>query len=119
MRFQMIAACLTIASLSACRSWAVAQDKPKDDAKKSGTIIGELKSKKDTKDGKNTTIEVLAPGEEKARSYFVNWDPKIKGPIPKVLEAVRAAKVGDKVELKWVGTNHGPAIEQFEVIKKK
>lgn len=99
----------------ALSTWAGASQ---DDKKKSGTIIGELKSSKSVNDGKNTQIEVLAPGEEKARSYFVNFDPKIKGPIPQVLKAVRAASVGDRVELEWVSTNHGPAITAFKVLKK-
>src|SRR5438270_47609 len=66
----------------------------------------------------NVVIEVLAPGEEKARSYFVQHDPKVKGPIPDVLKAVRAAGVGDKVVFDWEATNHGPAIVKFEVLKK-
>ncbi|HZZ82442.1 MAG TPA: hypothetical protein VFE62_28345 [Gemmataceae bacterium] len=86
---------------------------------KSGKIIGEIKTMKDSKDGKNTHIDVLAPGEEKARAYFVQWDPKIKAPMPDVLKLVRAAKVGDRVELEWVGTNHGPAITAFKVLKSK
>jgi hypothetical protein len=85
---------------------------------KGGTIVGVVKASKNTQDGRNTTIEVLAPGEEKARSYFVNYDPKIKGPLPKVLAVVRTAKVGDRVELQWVPTNHGPAIVSFSVVKK-
>jgi hypothetical protein len=88
------------------------------ESKTSGKIVGEVKSLKNSKDGKNTNIEVLAPGEEKARSYFVNYDPKIKGPIPAVLSAVRHAKVGERVELDWISTNHGPAITAFKVLKK-
>src|SRR5262249_9904306 len=61
--------------------------------KRSGTIAGEIKSKKEH--GKNIVIEVLAPGEEKARSYFVQWDSKVNGPMPEVLKAVRAANVRD------------------------
>jgi hypothetical protein len=38
--------------------------------------------------------------------------------MPDVLKSVRAAKVGDRVELAWVGTNHGPAITAFKVLKK-
>lgn len=85
---------------------------------RSGTVTGELKAKKDTKDGKNTVVEVLAPGEEKARSYHVQYDEKSKGPLPDVLKAVRAAGVGDKVEFGWVATGHGPAITKFQVLKK-
>jgi len=61
---------------------------------------------------------VLAPGEEKARSYFVQYDQKIKGPLPDVLKAVRAASVGDQVVFDWEATGHGPAIVKFEVQKK-
>jgi hypothetical protein len=88
-----------------------------DDKAQTGTIVGELKSKTDTKDGKNTMIEVLAPGEEKPRRYHVLYDAKAKAPIKTVLEAVRAAKVGDKVEFEWVQTNHGPMIKEFKVFK--
>ena len=88
----------------------------KGDAKRSGTVSGEIKSKKEQNN--NVVIEVLAPGEEKARSYFVQHDPKVKGPIPEVLKAVRAAGVGDKVVFDWEATGHGPAIVKFEVQKK-
>ena len=88
------------------------------ETKKPFTVIGELKTQKDTKDGKNTTIEVLAPGEEKARSYHVTYDPKIKGPVPAILAAVRAAKIGERVEMECISTNHGPAIVSFRVLKK-
>lgn len=85
---------------------------------KTGTIVGELKSQKDTPDRKNTIIEVLAPGEEKARRYHVLYDPKAKKPIESVLAAVRAAKVGERVEFEWVQTGHGPAIKTFHVLVK-
>ncbi|MCI0738708.1 MAG: hypothetical protein L0Y72_06665 [Gemmataceae bacterium] len=89
-----------------------------DQKEKGGRIIGELKSQTNSPDGKNTIIEVLAPGEEKARRYHVQYDPKIKAPIKTVLAAVRAAKVGDVVEFEWVPTGHGPAIKAFQVFKK-
>jgi hypothetical protein len=85
---------------------------------RSGTVTGELKAKKDTNDGKNTVIDVLAPGEEKARSYHVQYDEKIKGPLPDVLKSVRGADVGDRVEIDWVASGHGPAIKKFQVVKK-
>jgi len=88
----------------------------KDAETRSGTIAGEVKSKKEQ--NHNIVIEVLAPGEEKARSYFVQFDPKIKGPIPEVLKAVAAANVGDQVVFDWEATGHGPAIVKFEVAKK-
>ena len=82
-----------------------------------GTIDGEVKATREQ--GKNAVIEVLAPGEEKARSYFVQFDPKLKAPMPEVLKAVRAAKVGDRVVFDWEATGHGPAIVKFEILKKK
>jgi hypothetical protein len=88
----------------------------KEPDKRSGTISGEIKSKKEQ--NHNIVIEVLAPGEEKARSYFVQFDPKIKAPIPEVLKAVAAANVGDKVVFDWEATNHGPAIVKFKVAGK-
>jgi len=94
-----------------------AQDKDK--KKRTGTVTGEIKSSKATPNGKNTIIEVLAPGEEKARAYRVQYDPKVKGPIESVLKAVRAAKVGDRVQLDWIDTGEGLAITKFEVLTKK
>jgi hypothetical protein len=86
------------------------------DNKASGrTVVGKLKSKIDTPDGKNTNIEVKAPGEEKARKYFLIYDPKLRKPLTKVLHAVRSASVGETVELEWVKTGHGPAITNFTV----
>ncbi|HKB02065.1 MAG TPA: hypothetical protein VKD90_07585 [Gemmataceae bacterium] len=96
-----------------CSPIAAQEEKPK-----TGTIFGERKSKKDTEDGKNTFIEVLAPGEERPRRYHVLYDAKARGPIESVLTAVRAAKVGDRVEFDWVQTGHGPAIKSFKVLKK-
>jgi hypothetical protein len=105
---------LVVPCLLIWASPAVAQEeKPK-----TGTIIGELKSQKDTPDGKNTFIEVLAPGEERPRRYHVLYDGKAKEPVESVLAAVRAAKVGDRVEFAWVQTGHGPAIKTFKVLKK-
>ena len=89
------------------------------DKKRSGTLIGEIKSLKKSPNGKNVVIEVLAVGEEKARPYRVQYDPKAKGPIPSVLKAVQEAKVGDFVSLEWVDTGEGFAIRVFEVLKKK
>jgi hypothetical protein len=86
--------------------------------RKTGTAVGEIKSTKNSPDGKNTSIEVLQPGEEKPRSYYVVYDPARNGPNPTVLAAVRAAGVGDRVSFDWMQTGHGPAITKFEVVKK-
>jgi len=102
-------------------AWVLGSASPaaaQDDKPKTGTIVGKVESKKDTEDGKNTFIEVLTPGEEKPRRYHVLYDAKAKGPIESVLTAVRAAKVGDRVELEWVQTGHGPAIKAFKVLPK-
>jgi hypothetical protein len=108
------AASLAIVFLVAYSFSAAAQEQKK----RTGKLTGELKSQKATPNGKNTIIEVLAPGEEKARAYRVQYDPKAKGPIPSVLEAVRAAKIGDRVQLEWIDTGEGLAIPAFEVLKK-
>lgn len=114
MRLRILGLCIVFAAIMVCLADAAQEQK-----KRSGTLTGELKSQMATPNGKNTIIEVLAPGEEKARSYRVQYDAKAKGPIPSVLEAVRAAKVGDRVQLEWVDTGEGLAIKSFEVLKKK
>jgi hypothetical protein len=108
-------ACMTFAltALVLCTT-SDAQEKKK----RTGNVTGDLVSSKATPNGKNVLIEVLAQGEEKARSYRVIYDKESKGPLPKVLEAVRAAKVGDRVELAWVDTGEGLAITSFQVLKK-
>lgn len=45
---------------------SAAQEKGK---QRSGIVTGELKTRKDAKNGRSVTLEILAPGEEKARSY--------------------------------------------------
>jgi hypothetical protein len=89
------------------------------DKKRTGSVTGEIKSKKDTPNGKNVILEVLAAGEEKARSYRVQYDPAVKGPLVDVLKAVRDAKVGDKTEFDWMDTGEGLAITKFQVLKKE
>lgn len=107
-------AALALLALAVLLNGAIdAQDK-----KRSGTLTGEIKSKKDSPNGKNVILEVLAPGEEKARPYRVQYDPAIKAPIATVLAAVRAANVGDRVQLEWVDTGEGLAIKTFQVLKK-
>ena len=105
---------LAAALLLVCGFSEAAQDKKK----RTGTVNGEIKSSKPTPNGKNTIVEVLAAGEEKARPYRVQYDPKVKGPIEEVLKAVRAAKVGDRVQMEWIDTGEGLAITSFQVLKK-
>lgn len=87
-------------------------------ARKTGSTTGEIKSSKKSPNGVNQIVEVLAPGEEKARPYRVMYDPEIKAPKRDVLAAVREAKVGDQVKFDWVDTGEGLAITKFEVVKK-
>ena len=101
-----------VVAMSECGGSAWGQER------RSGTVTGEVKSKKDTPNGKNVVVEVLAAGEEKPRPYRVQYDPTVKGPIPDVLKAVRAAAVGDTVEFDWVDTGEGLAIKKFQVLKK-
>lgn len=95
------------------------QDKLKEHSaskpQRSGTVTGIIRSKKDQ--GKNVVLEVQAPGEEKGRSYFVQFDPTVQGPIPEVLQAVRAAPIDSQVYLEWVATGHGPAIVRLQVLQ--
>ena len=111
---KIVGVSFVVAMVMVCGLLAAAQEKKL----RSGKLTGDLKSQKATPNGKNTIIEVLAPGEEKARKYHVQYDPKVKGPIPEVLKAVREAKVGDRVQLEWVDTGEGLAIKAFEVLKK-
>ena len=90
-----------------------------------GTVIGELKSRKDSKNGKSVTLEILGVGEEKARTYLVAYnpnDPKAKGPFEKLLAVVNTAKIGDRVHCDWVDTPKGSEggffVTAFHVLKK-
>ena len=116
MLHRMVVMSLTLAVLAAAGVAGIAQEKDK--KKRGGSLVGEVKSTKPTPNGKNVQLEVLAPGEEKARLYRVQYDPKVKGPMPKVLEAARAAKVGDRVQFEWVDTGEGLAMTSFEILKK-
>lgn len=93
------------------------QTEAQEKKKRTGTVTGEIKSSKPAPNKINHLIEVLADGEEKERKYRVAYDPSVKGPNKKVLEAVKAAKVGDRVRLEWV-EGEGYNITAFEVLKK-
>lgn len=92
---------------------------------RTGTVTGVLKSRKDAKNGRSVTLEILAPGEEKARSYFLAYNPKeakAKDRYVELLALVDAAKVGDRVECGWVyappGAEGGFFVTSFRVLKK-
>ena len=104
-------------------SGAIAQNKDKKE--RTGTVIGEFKSRKDSKNGKSVTLEILGAGEEKARAYLVAYnpnDPKAKGPFVELLAAVNTAKIGDRVQCEWVdtpkGSEGGYFLTAFKVLKK-
>src|SRR5262245_30800921 len=112
-----IVAFLFLVGLGLTITESTAQDKDK--KKRMGTVTGELQARKDTPNGKNVQLDILAAGEEKARTYRVQYDPKAKGPIAEVLEAAKAAKIGDRVQADWIDTGEGLAITTFQVLKKK
>jgi plastocyanin len=113
----MIARLVSMAFLAACFV-AACQTEAQEKKKRTGTVTGEVKSSMPTPNKINQFIEVLADGEEKERKYRVVYDKEVKGPNKKVLEAVKAAKVGDRVRLEWV-EGEGYNITAFEVLKKK
>lgn len=77
-----------------------------------GTTLGELKSVSPAKNKRDIEIEVLASGEEKARRYTVGAQQK------EILTAVKAAAVGDRVEIEWYDTIEGLCVDKFRVLKK-
>src|SRR5688572_19556360 len=78
---------------------SVAQDKKEGEKGKSGTVIGILVAK-----DKNS-IDVKAPGEEKARKYVPHWRggaPAEGGGLDKdMLKTFAKLKVGSRVQVKW------------------
>jgi hypothetical protein len=95
-----------------------ADGQDKDKKKRTGMVVGELQSRKDAPNKINVLVEILAAGEEKARQYRVAYDPKVKGPMPEVLKSVKAANIGDRVQIDWV-EGEGYNITAFQVLKKK
>jgi hypothetical protein len=95
-----------------------ADGQDKDKKKRTGMVVGELQSRKDAPNKINVIVEILGAGEEKARQYRVAYDPKVKGPMPDVLKAVKAANIGDRVQIDWV-EGEGYNITVFQVLKKK
>jgi hypothetical protein len=82
--------------------------------RKSGTLTGVVKSAKPTSNGRNVILEVLAPGEEEPRTYFVLGNP----PQPKMMDAARSARAGDHVRFDWVDTGEGLGIKSLEFVKR-
>ena len=95
--------------------FAEAQDKDK--KKRTGSVVGELTARKDAPKGPNVLVDIKADGEEKARTYRVAYDPKVKGPMPEVLKDVKEAAIGSRVQIDWV-EGEGYNITSFKVLKK-
>ena len=106
-----------------CAQWPV-MAQGKDEKERTGTLIGELKSRKDSKNGKSVSLEILAPGEDKPRRYLVAYnpkDPKAEAPFRELRAKVYTASVGDRVRIDWVnapkGSEGGFFVTAFEVLK--
>lgn len=56
---------------------------------------------------RDVEIEVLAPGEEKAHRYTVGAQQK------ELMAAVKAATVGDRVEIEWFDTVEGLCVDKW------
>jgi len=96
--------------------WAAQENAKK---RRTGTVIGELKSRKETNKGKNVILEILAAGEERARAYAVLYDPKTKGPNAEVLATLNTAKIGDRVKCDWAYLDEGgPVVMGLQVFRK-
>ncbi len=100
-------------------------DSTAQDKERTGSVIGVLVARKDAKNSKSVTLDILATGEEKARAYFVAYnpgDPKAKGPFLELLALVNTAKIGDRVHCDWVnspkGSEGGFFLTSFKVLKK-
>lgn len=76
--------------------------------KRTGKTLGTLQARQD-----NKFIEVLGDGEEKARRYFVH--AKLSD---KLLLSVRQVPIGSRVSVDWVFTNHGPILQNIDVLAK-
>ncbi len=85
-----------------------ASDDKKIEEKRVGKTLGTLQSRTDDR-----WIEVLGDGEEKARKYFFH----AKMP-DKLLVNVRQVPIGSRVSVDWLFTNHGPMVQNIEVLAK-
>jgi len=77
---------------------------------RTGLVTGELKSRKDATNRQSVTLQILAPGEEKARFYILSYnprDPKAKDRYTELRVLVDAARIGDRVECGWVNSPEG------------
>src|SRR5262245_44585298 len=105
-RFLGLLAAISIVALSA-NSFSRAEDKSREEKKsekKSGTVVGVITKKGDSKK-REVWIEVTADGEEKGRRYVPHWRggaPKDGGGLDKEMaKMIEDLKVGQRIRLEW------------------
>ncbi len=104
---RVLGVCVVIALLAADQAGGAQLKKLR-----TGTTVGELKSVSPAKNKRDLEVAVLAPGEERARRYTVGAHQK------ELLVVVKAAEVGDRVEVEWFDTVEGLCVDKFQVLKK-
>jgi hypothetical protein len=102
------------AAILAGSVWA-ADDKPREPAKKAGTVVGTVTAKE------KNWLEVKADGEEKARRYMARWVGGAPaaggGPDKKMVETIAKIKVGSRVRLGWE-FDERPRVVKVEVLRQ-
>jgi hypothetical protein len=89
-----------------------ADDEPKKDAVKKGTVTGVVTARGDN------WIEVKADGEEKARRYVPHWRGNAGGGFDKeMLAKIKEVPVRSRVRIEW-SFEERPRVEKIEVLKK-
>jgi len=85
--------------------------------RKTGTILGFVTDKGNSKAMNNAWVEIKADGEEKGRRYWPAADRKIGGPDREILAAIRAVAIGARVQIEWIDAGDGKDITKFQVLK--
>jgi hypothetical protein len=88
-----------------------------EEKRRTGALTGTVTDKGDSKDGRNSFVEVKGDGEEKGRKYWPVGDKKRGGPDREILAAIRKVDKGARVRLEWVDAGDGKDISKFEVLK--
>jgi hypothetical protein len=79
---------------------------------KTGVVAGEVRAIQTARNKRDMELELLAPGEEKARKYTVGAHQKV------LLETLKFLQVGDRVEIDWFDTVEGLCVEKLRLLKK-
>ncbi len=87
------------------------------DKRRTGTIVGLVTDKGNSKTMNNAWVEVKADGEEKGRKYWPAADRKIGGPDREILAAIRTVAIGARVQIEWIDAGDGKDISKFQVLK--